>query len=151
MSRPKNIYQAIEKYAHHPLVAAFAALLIYGSWAACVNLDHGFKAALKAGAGQGAYAFIATLLVGTLTIKFFRRLGATIFAAVITFFAAFSVMLAIPLIVHMWLGTPDILEAISLGLVWGAGYTIWLIWVDNKKKSDQTPANSQPVVGHYDN
>ena len=118
---------------HHPVVAAILALLVYGLWAAAVNLEHGLSVAVRAGMGQGAYAFVATLLIASLALNTYRRLHYTHFALVLAFVLSATLMVAIPLSVHTVIHTPDKWQAMSLGLVWGLAYIVWLLGVEWRK------------------
>ena len=113
----------------HPIAMSLLAVLVYGSWAAFTNMDHGFHAALMAGLGQGAYAFVSTFTVTSLAQKSYSYFGAGVKGFLFSFIATFLVMLLIPLGIHSVLGTPDVLEAISLGLIWGTGYILFILWV----------------------
>ena len=105
-------------------------MLIYGVWAAFVNLDHGNEMALRAGLGQGAYAFVSTWLVTGAARELLARLGYHTLALVLSFLITFSLMLSIPLLLHALLGTVDVWEAILPGLIWGSGYIIFVLWID---------------------
>ena len=128
-----NRYTALTQWLHHPMVAAVLALLIYGLWAACVNLDHGVSAAVRAGLGQGVYAFVATLLIASLALNTYRRLHYTNLALVLAFLFSVLLMVVIPLSVHTVIQTPDKWQAMSLGLVWGLAYIVWLLGVEWRK------------------
>lgn len=105
-------------------------MLIYGAWAAYVNSDHGSEMALRAGLGQGAYAFVSTWLVTAAARELLARLGYHSLALVLSFFITFCLMLSIPLLLHALLGTVDVWEAILPGLIWGSGYIIFVLWID---------------------
>ena len=116
-----------------PMLAA----CIYGGWAAYVNLEHSASVALRAGLGQGIYAFMSTLLVTEMAKRAFRFFGCGYKAILFSFIATFLLMLAIPCIVHAWLMTPDTLEAILPGLLWGSIYILLtLIFLYRKEQME---------------
>ncbi|PCK07220.1 MAG: hypothetical protein COA42_15465 [Alteromonadaceae bacterium] len=123
----------MQRYLHHPLVAAVLAMFVYGAWAAAVNADHGFTVALRSGLGQGVYAFVATFGVGFLAIKTYQHFGRGVLGFFLGFVFSFALMLAIPLSVHTILATPDKWAAMSLGLVWGTLYLLWLLWMESRR------------------
>lgn len=106
--------------------------MIYGSWAAFVNLDHGTPMALRAGVGQGLYAFASTWLVTATAQQLLARFGYTSAAITLSFVLTFCLMLSLPLLIHTLLGTADILEAIVPGLIWGSGYILLVLRVESR-------------------
>lgn len=50
-------------------------------------------------------------------------------AVLLSFVASFLVMISIPLTIHHALGTPEILNAILPGILWGSGYIATYIWI----------------------
>ena len=105
-------------------------MLIYGVWAAFVNLDHGSDMALRAGLGQGAYAFVSTWLVTASAQHLLAWLGYNRLGLALCFLLTFCLMLSLPLIIHTLLGTADIWEAIAPGLLWGSGYIVFVLGVE---------------------
>lgn len=136
---------SLRRYLHHPLVAAVLAMLVYGGWAAAVNAEHGLTIALRSGLGQGMYAFVATFVTGFLAIKTFQYFNHKKIGFILGFVFSFIIMISIPYTVHTWLETPNKWEAMSLGLVWGTLYLIWLLWMESKqsKKEHSISAPSQ--------
>ena len=113
--------------------------IIYGSWAAYSNSDHGIHAAKLAGLGQGLYALFSTYIVTLTTYYCFHKTKQNSLIKqsltcrlTLSFFISFLVMLSIPIIIHSLLLTPDILEAITPGLIWGSGYVMFLLWKEEK-------------------
>ena len=129
------------------IIAGTLAFIIYGSWAAWVNSEYGIEVSLRAGLGQGIYAFFSTWFVTAVARNMLARYGAGWFGKAISFTTAFLVMLAFPAVIHNVLRTPDIIEAILPGLIWGSGYIGFVIWVSAKtsvsKESD--PGVDQPL------
>ena len=114
------------------IATALLALLIYGGWAAFVNSDHGTEMAIRAGLGQGVYAFFSTWLVTGTARKVLVNLGHNRLSYIVSFLASFCVMLTFPLIIHSLIGTIDILEAILPGLIWGSFYIVVVIKISTK-------------------
>ena len=100
-------------------LAACLALLVYGSWAAFVNAEHGAHMAWRAGLGQGLYDFASTWMVTAMAREALRRLGTSLGGVALSFVLSFAVMLCFPLLIHAVLGTIDVWEAIAPGLVVG--------------------------------
>jgi len=103
------------------------AAAVFGGWAAFVNLGYGGSVAARAGLGQGGYALVATWLVTRTAVSALRLAGGGLRGAALAFPAALSVMIALPLAVHLSLGTPEIAAAMAPGLLWGSGYVIALL------------------------
>lgn len=89
---------------------------------------------LKAGLGQGLYALFSTWIVTVVTQKTFVKIGADWRGLVAGFIGGFAVMVAIPLLIHGFLGTPDVLEAIAPGLVWGSLYVMFVLRISYKQQ-----------------
>ncbi len=84
---------------------------------------------MRAGLGQGGYALVATWLVTRTAVCVLRRAGGGVRGAALAFAAALCVMIALPLAVHLSLGTPEIAAAMGPGLLWGGGYVaVLLAW-----------------------
>ena len=114
------------------IIAGTLAFIIYGSWAAWVNSEYGIEVSLRAGLGQGIYAFFSTWFVTATARKMLVRYGNGWLGKAVSFTMAFLVMLAFPAVIHNVLRTPDIIEAILPGLIWGSGYIGFVIWVSAK-------------------
>lgn len=112
------------------------AFFIYGGWAAFVNSEYGSVVWIKAGLGQGMYALFSTWVVTTVTQKAFSRFRSGWQAFLVGFIAGFGVMLAIPLVIHHFLATPDVFEAIAPGLAWGSLYVIFVLRMSQKEKQE---------------
>ena len=125
----------LKQYLHHPLVAAVFAMFVYGGWAAAVNAEHGLTVALRSGLGQGLYAFAATFGTGYLAIKTYQYVNHKKIGFVLGFVFSFVLMVSLPYTVHTLLATPNKWEAMSLGLVWGTLYLIWLLWMESKRST----------------
>jgi len=107
--------------------------LAYGFWAAYANYEYGTKIMLLAGGAQGIYAFFSTWIVTSIAHKALLICGVTITGAVLSFCASLSAMIAIPSFVHWVINTPNVLQAVLPGLVWGSLYT--LAYITNIRKS----------------
>ena len=111
-------------------------MLVYGGWAIFANFEHGRSAWLMAGIIQGIYAFGSTLAITVVAYWAYIRIGSGIQGILCSFGLSFLVMLSIPVSIHTVAGTPDILQTILPGLIWGSGYLIaYLVLTDRKKKS----------------
>lgn len=124
----------LKRYLHHPLIAAVLAMLIYGGWAGAVNAEHGLSIAVRSSLGQGLYAFAATFGTGFLAIKTYQSINHQKIGFILGFIFSFALMLSIPYAVHTLLATPNKWEAMSLGLIWGTFYLLWLLWIEAKHK-----------------
>lgn len=118
------------------LLNAFAALIIYGSWAVYANFEHGQHAYIMAGIVQGSYAFISTLTMTSAARWMYKKCGCGRNGIISGFSFGFLVMLAIPITVHYMAGTPDILETMLPGLIWGTAYLLsYLILAEKQRKT----------------
>lgn len=113
---------------------ATAALLGYGAWAIYANFEHGREAWLMAGIVQGVYAFISTLSITAVAKWIYMKSGYGKLGIAAGFTASFIVMLAIPIGVHTVAGTPDILETILPGLIWGTVYLFGFLILTERKR-----------------
>jgi len=108
-------------------LTAVAAAIVYGGWAVFANYEHGVHAWAMAGVIQGVYAFISTFCVTQLAKGVFAKCGGGVRGLMTGFTVSFLLMLAIPVGVHFVAGTPDILETILPGLVWGSVYLMGVL------------------------
>lgn len=114
---------------------AILAAIIYGAWAGFANSEHGLSIWVKAALAQGVYAFISTLSITHIAKFVFLKFKCGLSGIIIGFLASFVVMIAIPLIVHNAIGTPDIWEAILPGIIWGSIYLAgFLVSLDVKMR-----------------
>jgi hypothetical protein len=118
------------KYYHrlinelNPWQIALLAAIVYGAWAGWVNSEYGNNIALKASLVQASYAFFLTALVSLVARQLLNYFNFSRAARWIALLASWLVMLAIPVILHTWQHTPDLLEAILPGATIGSVY-LW--------------------------
>lgn len=122
-----------------PYLNALAAMLVYGAWAIFANFEHGRSAWLMAGVIQGIYAFGSTLTVTVVARWAYLRAGAKLRGILCGFGLSFLVMLIIPVAVHSIAGTPNILQTILPGLIWGSGYLIGYLLLTEKNSKKTKP------------
>ncbi len=122
LSKEKNI----------ALLTAVAAAIIYGSWAVYANYEHGVHAWIMAGLLQAVYAFFSTFSITHVAKWVFLKYKCGITGVVAGFGMSFLVMLAIPLGVHNFFGTPDIWQTMLPGLIWGSIYLLGFLITLNK-------------------
>lgn len=115
------------------LLAATAAAIIYGGWAIYANFEHGAHAWGMAGIVQATYAFVSTLTITHIAHWAFLRTGGGSRGITTGFVASFIVMAAIPITVHTIAMTPDILQTILPGLIWGSLYLLGFLIASDKK------------------
>ena len=126
-----------EKRGRAILLTALAAGLGYGGWAFYANFEYGFPTAMMSGSIQGVYAFLSTLCITHIAHLTFLKFKCGYRGIFSGFVASFIVMLALPLIVHNYFGTPNIWQTILPGLIWGSIYLIgFLISLDVKIRVD---------------
>lgn len=107
----------------------------YGGWAVFANYEHGPHAWAMAGAIQATYAFISTFFITTVAQRTYIKYNCGVRGVFAGFITSFIVMLAIPVTVHCIAGTPDILQTILPGLIWGSIYLMGFLITLNKVKS----------------
>ena len=110
-------------------MAPVLAAVVFGSWAAFVNSEYGLLVLIRSGLGQGIYAFFATWIVTRTAANVFAFTGGGPHGLIMSFIASFLVMICFPLTIHHALGTPEILNAILPGVLWGSGYIFTYLWV----------------------
>lgn len=114
------------------LLNASLAFLIYGGWAAFVNSEYGLAVLIRSGLGQGVYAFFSTWMVTAVARKVLFHYGSNWRGFALSFLASFFIMLACPLTVHAILQTPEVIQAILPGLIWGSFYIAFVIKISSK-------------------
>ena len=120
-------------------LTAIAAALGYGGWAVFVNFEHGMHSWLMAGIVQGAYAFVSTLSITHIARWVFLKCKCAFKGITTGFIVSFIVMVAIPLVVHHFAGTPDVWQTILPGLIWGSIYLMgFLVSLDFKLRIQPT-------------
>lgn len=125
-----------KKIAYTTLFNALAAALGYGGWAVYANYEHGIHAGLMAGCVQGVYAFFSTLSITQVARTAYVKHQGGLRGMLAGFSLSALVMLTIPLVVHHLAGTPDLLQTILPGLIWGSLYLIgFLISLDMKMRA----------------
>lgn len=94
---------------------------------------------VRSGLGQGSYAFFSTWIVTATARKTLRHFGPNWQGISLSFLSSFSIMLIFPITIHAILHTPDVVEAILPGLIWGSIYIALVIRINLKKtKLDAT-------------
>lgn len=122
-----------EKVTTSSILTALAAAIGYGGWAVYANFEHGAHAWIMAGVIQASYAFLSTLMITHVARYAFLKFNCAYRGIAAGFIISFIVMLAIPVTVHEIAGTPNILETILPGLIWGSIYLIsFLVSLDYK-------------------
>ena len=109
------------------MLAGLLAFLVYGVWAGYVNSEYGVEIAVRSGLGQGIYAFFSTFFVTAMARRMLVKYGHGVNGIIISFSCSLIVMLAFPLTIHAILRTPDVIEAILPGLIWGTLYIVFVI------------------------
>lgn len=120
-------------YLLKPLPAAIIALMLYGSWAGFSNANYGALAIFKAFLIQGLFAFSATLLLGALAGKLYRKLNATLSALALSFIICMLIAVCVPGGLHHIFGTAEILQSMLPGLIIGNFYILALLITEHKK------------------
>ncbi len=119
------------------ILTALAAGFGYGGWAVFANLDHGAHIAFMAGAVQATYAVFSTLLITIVAHRVYVKYKCGIRGITTGFALSFLVMLAIPLLVHNYFGTPNIWQTILPGLIWGSIYLMsFLVTLEVKQRKE---------------
>ncbi len=114
----------IKKINYSALFTALAAAIAYGGWAVYANYEHGLHSWVMAGIVQGVYAFFSTFFVTYVARLVFFKCKCAMRGILAGFATSFLVMLAIPMGVHCLAGTPDIVQTILPGLIWGSIYLL---------------------------
>ena len=113
-------------------LSALAAMFVYGGWAAYANFEYGRDVWLVSATVQGVYAFISTLTVTVCAQWVYMKCGRGARGIVVGFGISFILMLSIPVGVHSLVGTPNIVQTILPGLIWGALYLLGYLALQEK-------------------
>ncbi|WP_018417062.1 hypothetical protein [Teredinibacter turnerae] len=112
-----------KKTAARALLSATVIGTLFLCWATFVNWQHGAHAAIHAGIGQGGVSFVMSMSMAfMLEFLFFlpsNKLVRIPFAVVITML----VVTAFTTLVHLIIGTPEIIKTMALPIMMGIGYT----------------------------
>lgn len=114
------------------LINAIAAFWLYGGWAVYANFEYGQKVGLTAGLIQGVYAFCSTLSITLIALWVYRRCHNRSVGLVAGFSVSFMVMLIIPWAVHSVTGTPNILQTVLPGIIWGSVYLAFILYLQTR-------------------
>src|SRR5690242_16720589 len=100
-------------------VAALSAgaFVLYGAWAAWANHEHGASWAVRAFFVQGASSATTTALIGGVVEVIRARLGVGRASTVAAAFLGACGASAFHLVVHLIVGTPEILRTIAPSVV----------------------------------
>lgn len=128
----------IKKSGCSAFLIAMAAAAGYGGWAVYANFEHGTQAWMMAGVIQASYAFISTLCITHVARWTYLKYQCGIKGVCAGFGMSFLVMLAIPLSVHNFFGTPDIFQTILPGLIWGSVYLLGFLIALNASEDDKS-------------
>jgi hypothetical protein len=107
------------------IAAPILAALFYGLWAGYSNYEYGLNSALSAGIIQGSFAFISTWLLTYLISWSIKRAAEP--KKLVIFSQCASLLVGIPLGLHIIASTPNILEAMLPGAIIGNSYAYGLI------------------------
>lgn len=105
-------------------IIALLASLGYGGWAIYANHEYEPHVWMMAGMVQAIYAFASTYSITYVAQYIFIKYNCGIKGVIAGFGMSFLVMLAIPIAVHSLVGTPDLLQTILPGLIWGSIYLL---------------------------
>lgn len=110
------------------IVRALMSAMVIGNlfflWAMFVNWEHGLEQAVRAGAGQGFVSFMMSMSMAFMLEYFFFLPGIynnlrIPFAVMVTM----SVVIGATAVVHVLIGTPEIIKTMALPFIMGVGYT----------------------------
>ena len=109
-------------------IAPLLAAVIFGGWAAYVNSDYGMAVLVRSGLGQGTYALFSTWIVNKTVAGLLTFLKGNSARMIMSFVGSFLVMISIPIAVHHIIRTPEVVNAILPGALWGSGYILAILW-----------------------
>lgn len=112
-----------QKTVVRALISAVTIGSLFFFWAMFVNWGHGLDQALRAGAGQGSVSFTVSMSMAFM-LEFFYFLPENKslripFSVVMTM----SIVIAVTAVVHVLIGTPEIIRTMALPFVMGVVYT----------------------------
>ena len=103
--------------------SACVASTIYGGWGFFANHSHGTAIAVRVMLAQAAASFAMTFVTTMLIEAILARLGRRRFAAAQTIVYTFVLCQALVLLVHLAVGTPEILRTMAPNLIVGISFT----------------------------
>lgn len=126
-----------------PLARSFfsglAGFVVYGGWAYFVNESHGQDLAMMIGLVQGSYSFALTFVMTLVTEWLFLKCNGQFFTIMAIVCTALFVT---PYLIHMLIGTPEILMTILPGFVIGSIYTgVYVVGLKKVKVEALSVAN----------
>ncbi|MEE4300482.1 MAG: hypothetical protein V2J24_13665 [Pseudomonadales bacterium] len=102
--------------------SGLAGFVVYGGWAWFWNMEHGAMGQ-RAGLLQGSYSFVLTFFSTLMMEWIYRRCAQAPLARLLTIALTGVMLLAIPVTLHAFAGTPNIVGTILPGFLIGMGYT----------------------------
>lgn len=125
------------------LVSACYAAAIYGGWGFYANHAHGTAIALRVMFAQAAASFAMTFVTTLLIEALLARLGHRWYGVAQTIVYTFAICQLLVLLVHLAVGTPEILRTMAPNLLIGATfttvYTVGLSRVTRAQAAAPTP------------
>ncbi len=120
-------------------LSGIAGFIAYGGWAYYVNLDHDADLAMMIGLVQGSYSFVLTFVMTLTTESLYKRFKESKNQVLFVMITVCAGLFTTPYVIHMFIGTPEILMTILPGFVIGMIYT-W-VYVVGLKKADRISEN----------
>jgi hypothetical protein len=133
------------RIGRRPLGRAIAtscgAGVLYGSWAAIANRDHGAQAALRAAATQAIVSVTLTFGVVLIMETLSRRGRSPRHGFAISAVATTSLMIALTVCAHAWSGTPHLIASVAPSVLIGTAFIVTYsraLWILRTKATNPT-------------
>lgn len=127
MSSVPNQEPSEKPPAQKTLVRALVSATVIGSlffaWATLVNWGHGMEQALRAGFGQGGVSFLVSMSMAFMLEYLFFLPANKALRIPFAVASTMSIVIGVSALVHILIGTPEIIRTIALPFLMGVVYT----------------------------
>ncbi len=123
------------------LIPALAIGVVWGGWASYVNAGHGYDAQRNAALAQGGISFVVTFFMTILLNFFFVKISRPFARIAAPIFLTMSIVVALTAIVHVVMGTPEIVATLAgpcfAGTLYCFTYILKLMHQEKLRKNDK--------------
>ncbi len=129
------------------LISACYAATIYGGWGFYANYAHGTAIALRVMLAQAAVSFAMTFVTTMLIEALLARLGHRWYGVAQTIVYTFLLCQLAVLLVHLGVGTPEIVRTMAPNLLIGATFTtVYTLGLSRMTRPQATPPAASPTA-----
>lgn len=104
------------------------AFTLYALWSLAINFYSHREWAWVSSLTQGSYAFMSTLCLQLFVAFFYLQMSKILSQAkLITLLTSWLLVTFLPVSLHLWVGTPNVLGTVAPGVIVSIGYSTYLV------------------------